>query len=199
MANIETVYNSGLDALSNLFEVNFTLPAPVSEFFPSISSDELTFRIQDFSIPSSEANTYQVDWGPWTFDRPNSKVNQTRTTTMTIRIDKSYEVYQGFINWKNAIQNEYTGVVAPLTGYVTDISVIPITTQVGENQSYIASSVGGGVILEKCWPSSIGDISYSQSGADPLALSITWTFLRINRDVNVESVPSGPETSEDSQ
>lgn len=178
MSSLDTVYNSGLDALANLYEVSLNLETTLqtSLFGSNITSDQLTFRIQDFTLPPAETSTYVIEWGPWTFDRPNGKVNPTRTTNMTIRLDKSYDILQGFYDWKNSIQNENTGVISSLDGKTTDITVFPL------NSDGTSSVNGEGTKFINAWPSSIGDVSYSQGSGEPLALTVTWTYLKIDRN-----------------
>lgn len=182
MPNITTVYNSGLDALSNLFEVNINLNDAVQDFFDPSIREEIVFRIQNAPIPQSQTQTYSIDWGVWTFDRPNGKINPNRTISFNIRVDRAFAVYQGFVNWKNAIQNEYTGIVSDVKNYTTDITIYPITTLVGESQDYVLSTVGEGIKLENAWIQDVGDLSFSQGSGDPLEMSVTFNFLRMNKD-----------------
>ena len=188
MANIETVYSSGLDALSNLFEVQIGLDGAVADFFDSSVRDEIIFRIQNFSVPGATTETYTIEWGSWSFDRPNGKVNSNREISFDIRLDRSYAIYQGFVNWKNAIQNEYTGVVSDVRDYSTDIVVYPITSIVNESSDYVLGSVGQGIKFEGAWVKEVGDISFDQGSGDPLELNVTFNFLRMNRDL---FTPSG--------
>lgn len=189
MPSIDTIYNSGLDALANLFEVSIDLSSntEVSKLFGDNIKNELIFRIQNFSVPSSEVSTYEVNWGPWTFDRPSGKISQNREISMDIRVDKRYEIYQGFVNWKNAIQNEYTGVTSNYNDYLVDIAVYPVSSIVGISSEYVLSSVGSGAKFENCWVKSVGDISYDQGNGDPLSVNVTFNFLRINKDFNIDS------------
>jgi len=202
MPNIVTVYNSGLDALANLFEVNIPIDGVIKDFFGESIPSELIFRIQDFAVPSSSIDTYSIEWGTWSIDRPNGKVNTTREITFNIRIDKAYAIYQGFINWKNAISNEYTGVISDVKDYVVDIPVYPVSSTIGNSEDYILSTVGQGAKFEKCWPKEVGEISYDQSSGEPLALSVTFSFLRVLKDFNTElgsSEDVGASTAADGQ
>lgn len=196
MPNITTVYNSGLDALSNLFEVSILLDGTLGDYFSAEIQNELKFRTQGFTIPASTVETYTIDWGAWQFERPSGKVNSTRTISFDVRVDRAYEVYQGFTNWKNAIQNEYTGVVSNVKDLTTTITVLPITTLVGESGDYVNGTVGAGVSFEHCWPSEVGDISYDQGSGDPLTLNLTFTFLRMNKDMHAPSGSSGDQGSD---
>ncbi len=196
---IETIYSAGLDALANLFEVNMAPGTNVALLFGA-AKDELLFRIQDFEVPPSEAGTYEINYGPWTFDRPNGKVNPTRTVTMNVRLDKKFELYQSFVNWKNSIQNEYTGVIGNVKDYLADISVYPITAIGASTDEYVTDGVGSGLIIEKAWVSSVGGISFDQSSGEPLVVPITFTFMKMNKDFNtilgsVEKLDIPPETA----
>lgn len=187
MPNITTVYNSGLDALANLFEVNIDLSGTAGDFFDESVSEEIVFRIQDFPIPASGSDKYEVEWGPWTFDRPNGKVNPNREVSFEVRLDRNYAIYQGFVNWKNAIKNEYTGVVSNYKDYTTDITVYPVTSTVGTSNEYVLSTVGQGAKFEEAWVSEVGEISYDQGSGDPLTVSVTFTFLRVEKDFHTPS------------
>ena len=178
---IETMYSAGLDALANLFEVLMTTEK-VSAFFTTDTEPELTFRIQDFEVPASEAGTYSVHYGPWEFDKPNGKVNPNRTITLNVRIDKNFELYQSFTNWKNAIQNEYTGVLNNVNNYTETLQVFPIRAT--GTDTYVAETVGQGAVFERCWVSSVGAISFDQSSGEPLIVPITFNYLRVNKDFN---------------
>lgn len=197
MPNITTVYSAGLDALANLYEVQMTTNN-VSALFGN-TLGELIFRIQDFSIPASEISTYEINYGPWAFDRPNGKVNANRTISFNVRIDKDYELYQSFVNWKNSIQNEYTGAIASLDSLTETFSVYPITASGDGSSTIVSSAISSGVIFEKCWPSSVGEIGFSQDSGDIITASITLTFLRMLKDINstVGGVSSLTEISSD--
>lgn len=182
MPRIVDVHDLGLDALSNLFVVYFDgLSNLAGGYFSSITDDELMFRIQDFPIPASGVNTYEINWWSQTFERPGGKIDAPRELSLNIRIDQNWKIYTAFMNWKQGIANMYNGNLGDVTNNNTATLIAsPVVSDgtIGDDLT--------GFKFEHVWPKNIGEVSFDHSSGDPIVVPITFGFLRIDPTVSAE-------------
>ncbi len=176
---LSTVYKFGADALKPMFRLQFD---PDFRFFKdlSLSADELAFRCPAAEPPESGVGTYEINWLGQKFMRPNGKIDQEKTWTISnIRIDAGYKVLQAFYNWKNEAANSVTGVIGDIVngGFSTHVHIVPLGSD-GETKSGIE-----GWTLNEVWVSRVAGVSFEQEGTGAVTCSITFVFLTSEENV----------------
>jgi len=171
--NLKKVYSLGTDALKPMFALQFD---PDFRFFKDlgISSEEMAFRCPAAEPPESGVGTYEIPWLGQKMLRPNGKVDQEKTWTLSnVRIDSGFKVLQAFYNWKNEATNSETGVVGDIVngGFTSWVKIVPLGSD-GEPKAGIE---GWG--LEDLWVTRVSGVSFEQEGTGPVTCSLTFAFL----------------------
>jgi hypothetical protein len=96
--NIQLLLNSGFDAFSNLYKVQFTLiPTSVgtdgSTTFPEI-------RIKDFKAPTLALGEYEQHFKTISLTRVNAQFVGDREFELTFRIDDNWTLYNSLKSWR---------------------------------------------------------------------------------------------------
>lgn len=161
--SIQVLKNLGGDAFTNLFDI--TIP-PVAGL-PGL--DEIQFRVTSISIPEVPApEQYDVHYKTSKVTKSSSKINQNNELTFNLRVDKNWEAYTFFLQWKKLGFDQYSSIVDQ--DLVPKVPIV-VTTYDG------ADNLSGGIwTFEDYYPTSISEISFEQSGSDPIEVTITGLF-----------------------
>jgi len=165
---IDTVYNMGDDAFSNLFDISLE---PIS-YIPDVGSTLL--RVQNFTIPGTGTDTYEVHHKTQRITKPSGKQNDPKEFSFDIRVDRNWVVYRGLILWKNAVSNQVSGAVGadnPLSNNRANISVWAVTP------TGIPIPGLGSWTFKGCFPQNVGDVSFDYTSGDPITVNVTMGFL----------------------
>jgi hypothetical protein len=172
--SIEKLYNMGDDALTNLFDISID---PIS-FIDDLASTLV--RVQNLTIPATGANVYEVHYKTQMITKPGGKVDAPNEFTFDFRVDRNWLIYKGFVAWKNAVANSYTGAIGPDS--VSDNYRVNLTAW--------AVAPDGSVIpnFERwrfvgCFCQNVGDIGFDYTTGDPLILTVTMGFLALDDTV----------------
>ena len=169
---IDRIYNLGDDALTNLWDMSIgTIP-----FLNDVETTIL--RITDFTIPGTGVGTYEVNYKTQQFTKPGGKVEAPNEFSFDFRVDRNWLIYKAFVAWKNAVMNNYTGVRGTdAAGSPTrvEVSVWPVA---GEDIGNPISGVGLWR-FEGCFVQDIGDVSLDYGSGDPVTVSVTMGFFRM--------------------
>ena len=177
--SIETVFNLGEDAFSNLFDLVISRVPSAVPVPAGFDLEREKPRITNFSVPSSGWESYEIDYKTESFSRVSAKVDLSKEITFDIRVDRNYKMYKFFVNWKNAVLNSYTGAMGTDdsmdNGLRTSMSVWAI--EAGAEGTPIPGTTWKfeGVICK-----SVPEISFDYGSSDPITVSITLEFLRMN-------------------
>ena len=171
--SIDTVYAAGDDSLSNQWDL--ILPS-----FPgSIDVNNTMIRVTDFDVPEIAINTYTINYKTQALTKPSGKNKTPNTLTFTFRIDKYWQTYEGFENWKNLILNDDTGAMSPDVSLGAaslirvPIDVIPTDTNNVQTKK--------GWTFTGCYITSLAGVKFDQEGS-PLSAQVTMDFIKkINR------------------
>ncbi len=166
--SIETIQNLGDDALSNLFEISIS---PIG-FLSDITSTLL--RVQNFNIPPTGANTYEVHYKTQMFTKVGGKVNAPNEFTFDFRVDRNWVVYKGFKVWKNAVANSATGVIA--SDGIGNAFRVPITVWATDGNGIKISGFGQWSFAG-CFLQNLGEISLDYTSGDPIMLTVTIGYM----------------------
>jgi len=168
---VETIYNMGDDAFANLF--NISIP-------PIAFIDQLTatiIRVQNFTIPASGANTYEVHYKTHKITKPGGKVDVPNEFTFDIRVDRYWLVYKGFVAWKNAVANTNTGSIG--NDNILDNNRVPITVWAVDASGDPIPNVGSWT-FKGCFCQNVGDVGFDYTSGDPITVTITMGFLTMD-------------------
>lgn len=169
--SVEQIRQLGDDALSNLFDMEIgTIP-----FIPNLQSTVL--RVQNFEIPATGANTYEVHYKTQMFTKPAGKVNAPNEFSFEFRVDRNWAIYKGFAAWKNAIANSYSGAIGP-DGGETNFRV-PISVWAVDGNGLSPGGLGVWR-FEGCYITELGSVGFDYTSGDPITVSVTMNYLRLN-------------------
>lgn len=103
MAYIDDLVSIGADAMTNLFDVELTLPIP--------GADDRAFRlrVKNFTPPEFKLKTYSVKYKTVSIQKPAAEITGDRTFQLTFRVDANYDVYKQLLAWRALYYNESTG------------------------------------------------------------------------------------------
>ncbi len=168
---IDQIYNMGDDAFTNLFNISI---APIA-FIDNLTSTIL--RVQNITIPATGANTYEVHYKTQMITKPSGKVDSPNEFTFDFRVDRNWAVYKGFVAWKNAVANTFTGSIS--SDSALDNVRIPITVwAVNANGDPIPTL--GSWTFKGCFCQNVGDVGFDYTSGDPITVTVTMGFLAMD-------------------
>ena len=163
---IETIYAMGDDAFSNLFSVNI---GPIS-FLPAIT--DLLLRVQNFTIPGTGADTYEVHYKTQKITKPSGKINHPNEFSFDFRVDRAWAVYRGLVLWKNAIVNNISGMIGSDNSISN--SRVPISVQALDPSTGLPIVGTGAWTFKGCFIQTIGDVGFDYTTGDPITVTATF-------------------------
>lgn len=175
---IETIYAMGDDAHQNLFQISFNNIAP---FFPQ-SPETILTRIQNFTIPGTGSDTYEVHYLTQVIEKPSTKINYTKEFSFDIRVDQNWLVYNGFKLWKNAVANSYTGIIGQdniASNNRTDVTVWPLYPDGTSIPGFNHWAFKGAYVK------TLGDVTFDMTVGEPIITNVTFGFLALDDDLLV--------------
>lgn len=191
--HVNTLISAGADAMTNMFEVHFTLPSGLFTPVPpqaGIASQRvsgesmatsLMVRTDGFTPPTPSQVTYTNHWKTVSVDRPATKINLDRTFSITFRVDAYYSVYKTLLRWQSktmqvsdgfasnslASTNLGTVEVKAAEGLVDSLSDVDDNTALSTETSWK---------FEDAWIESITPPTYGTSSADPAKVTAKFRF-----------------------
>lgn len=174
MITLDSVYQTGDDALANMAEIEV---APFPLFSPL--ADALKFRTTNIDVPGFNVGSYEVHSKTQKFEKPSGKDGTNKTFTSTFRVDKYYTVYKALLAWWQYICDSDTGAMAEDVGAVTGTSNIrtDIRVRIIDSNGIVTNE---GYKFEKAWIKELPGFSYDiSSGETPLTCAITWSFVKM--------------------
>ena len=176
---IDRLANMGADALANHYTIVFP-PTIASLGLDNFDNSELAFRITNVSIPDKTVSTYAIEKRGLTFDRPSGKNESSREVTFTFRPDKRFVIYNTLCAWMDAIQSNVTMAMVEDQGnnFRVDATIYAISSLTGD--SIFGNEIPNTAwVLNKCFPTSLGGISFDDSSGEPLSVDVTLNCFKI--------------------
>jgi len=171
---IERIAELGDDALGNLFTITFS-GTPTG-----VDLEDLSFRIQAFTVPSTGGNTYEVHYKTQSMTKPGGKVDMPHEFSFDFRVDRNWNLYTALKTWRNLKIDPYVGnigsdadsgtnnrgscIVSPIDGNGDEIDGAPIWTFNG------------------IYPNNIGDVGFDYTQGDPIIVTVGMVFIRMNSE-----------------
>ena len=176
---IDRLADMGADALANHYTI--VLPSTIASLaIPNFDNSELAFRITNVDIPDKTIGTYAIEKRGLTFDRPSGKNETSREVTFTFRPDKRIITYNVLSAWMDAIQSNVTMSMVEDQGnnFRVDVAIYAISSLTGDNifGNEIPNTIW---TLNKCFPTSLGGISFDDTSGEPLSVSVTLNCFKI--------------------
>lgn len=177
---IKRLIDSGADAMSNLYYVEFNLPE-VGEL--NAASLGLTVRAGDFNPPAAPSHDqgHTINFVTSSLKVPTASYTMDRSFSVTFRLDENYDLYKYLKSLQHKTSDALTGFANTVLPWEVDASkdfVIKVfSTQTGSGNLYYNSEETSPEInslmykFEKCWIKKISDISYSYDSATPLTIT----------------------------
>lgn len=174
--SIDLIANLGDDALANLFDMTLPVISDITELDTNVR-----LRIQNFTIPATGAETYDVHYRTQKMTKVGGKVDAPNEFSFDFRVDKNYNIYRAFKTWKNFVANSSTGVImndGSLTSpYRGPIIVYPV------DSSGVKTITGVGWVFAGCFVQNIGDISFDYTSGEPITVTVTMGYARMDDTV----------------
>lgn len=171
--SIDLIANLGDDALTNLFDMGI----PVVSGIPELDTN-VRLRIQNFTVPATGANTYEVHYRTQMMTKVGGKVDAPNEFSFDFRVDRNYNVYRAFKTWKNLVANSSSGVIMNDDGltnpYRVPISVWPVDSN-GDGISGAGSWTFAG-----CFVQNVGEVSFDYTSGDPITVTVTMGYIRMD-------------------
>lgn len=171
---IEQIYETGDDALAIHFDFDI---APNALF----DQENIKFRTTTLSVPSISIGKYDIVYKGQTFSKPNYVDATDKTITFELRLDKYWNVYRKFVSWLYTIKNIKTGANSA-DKPIGSPSLIrsPAMTIVATDGNAPDPTIYQTWVASQLWPESISEISFDNSGSEPIAVSIVLNYLTLD-------------------
>ncbi len=165
---IDVIAKLGDDALKNLFDM--ILPP-----FPgAIDPVSTNFRIQNFSIPATGVETYEIHWKTQKMTKPSGKIVMENNFNFEFRVDKYWAIYNGLKNWKNIIADTRLGTMSPDSLKGASLIRVPVTV-ISTDANGLPT--GGKWVFEGAFISQLGEVAFDYTTGDPITVSATMNFM----------------------
>ena len=171
MPQLEVLATMGMDALGNHYQMNIPVISELGSYV-----DSLNMRILSVTIPERVIGTYDITKRGRKMTRPSGVSDQEKQVTFSFRADKFWGCYNALGNWMKFIQNNNTMAMASDSGadgrggasqYRHDIEIWSISTlDDSASPNNIWTLVGA-------YPTSLGDVSFSEDEGDPIEIDCT--------------------------
>lgn len=172
---LDTLFLAGDDALQNQFQI--IIPA-----FPNVINLQNTnLRVTNVSIPELAVGTYENNFGTDKVVKPSGKNETDKTFSFTFRVDKYWQVYNGFRQWHNLVIDQTTGAMSSDAGNdglggQSPIRVPIIVQSLDSNNTL----TGFEMTFNGSWPTNVGGFEFTQDSGDPITIDMTMTYLNIS-------------------
>ena len=115
-STVSSLLALGADAMSNMYDVNITLPTIVSGSGSTIDPQNLKFRCKNFSPPVPEVETYDFSYKTVTIKKVATKITLERTFDIVFILDAEFAVYKALKKWASLSSVSATGLVTHAIG-----------------------------------------------------------------------------------
>ena len=165
---IDVIAKLGDDALKNLFDM--ILPP-----FPgAIDPISTNFRIQNFTIPATGVETYEIHWKTQKMTKPSGKVTMDNSFSFSFRVDKYWEIYNGLKNWKNIIADTRYGTMTP--DNIKGVSAIRVPIVIISSDAN-GIPTGGKWIFEGSFIKELGEVAFDYTSGEPIEVDVTMNYM----------------------
>ncbi len=171
--SIDQIFQLGDDALQNLFDVI------IPPFPGALDPISVNFRVQNFTIPATGVETYEIHYKTQKATKPSGKITMPNEFSFDFRADKYWLIYNGFKNWKNIVAHTKLGTMTEdvRIGQIRSNIRVPITI-ISTDANGIPT--GGRWIFEGSFIQELGEVGFDYTVGDPVTVSITMGFLVLN-------------------
>ena len=183
---ISELLGAGADAMTNMYEVNFTLPDSSILGVDASSTKNLRIRTDGFTPPADSQATYAVHWKTVSVDRPSTKINMERQFSVTFRVDANWDLYKLLLKWKSLTSVGSVGYASQLlTDALGTVAIkalgVPIghPDQVADKTGEVPAIEGDSPVLWEyynVWIETITPPEFSTESTEPAKVTATFHF-----------------------
>ena len=181
---LSDLINLGADAQSNLYELTFT----GGEFSGYTA---LTIRNAGITLPERKQGTHDVKYLTTSVTLPAASYEETKTATITFRLDQNYDVYQKLLNQQKKVYAPSLSYANPSVANATfDINVAAITNISTKTKIDMYK-------LENCYIKKVKlDTNFSYDSATPMTVSMDiWYQKRKDWAYETPAAPTASSTT----
>lgn len=168
--------NTTPDSFKNNFKIIFNVVPSALTILKSLS-DKLEYRIQNVNIPAIALSKYDVSYLGEKIQRVGSELEYTRELTFNLRIDRIWEVYRGFAEWRNKIlslDGSTQAIDSKDSNLRIDITIDPIDRNaVAAYSSKIKWDFKG------CLITGMQELEFNHEAGDVNVVQITLSFIEM--------------------
>lgn len=171
IGNILDITGIGDDAFKNLFSVSFpSLPERVKSLQNSLGIDlaKEQIRISAFNIPQNVLGTSEVKIRGIKVSKLNGTINEENDLTFEIRVDRNWNYYKLFYEWKKLYGNNKKGTREIRDNSKKQKGQIRINT--------FSSQEGISWLFHDVILFGLGEVSFDASMGDPVAVNLQFKF-----------------------
>ena len=212
--SIQVLMDAGIDAYSNLYDIQLQFPSICKELSYPPTSDttgnSYSVRAMSFQPPELSLGEYQTSYKGVQMTRPTPKITGERIFKIQFRMDSNYCLYQDLLKWKH-IWVDPSGEANIQVGGLADIkaskygtvfvSGYNATTNIGGYSDFTPApgSEGATFTFYQVICSKVGTPNYQRSASDAVTIDAEFIFgkmqeSRSNRDSgNAGRSPSPPD------
>jgi hypothetical protein len=183
---ITTLLDSGMDAYSNLYDVQIDFPTITGITDSTYSS---SVRAMGFQPPELSLGEYNVSYKGLQLVRPTPKITGNRTFTIEFRLDANYTLYNNLLAWKHIWVNpsgegniqvgDGDGATTPSQYGTIKVNCYRINTDI---DGYSGSNSFGNAEVWTFYDvicSKVGTPNFQRAGTDPVTITSEFIFGRI--------------------
>jgi hypothetical protein len=183
---ISELVGAGADAMTNMYEVNFTLPESSALGIDAGSTQSLRIRTDGFTPPADSQATYAVHWKTVSVDRPSTKIVMDRQFAITFRVDAEWDLYKLLLKWKGITSVGSVGFASQLlTEALGTVAVKALGVPIGRPDQVAAAIDDVPTIADdsrllweyhNVWIETITNPDFSTESTEPAKVTATFRF-----------------------
>jgi hypothetical protein len=164
---LTNIFDLGDDQLSAHYNIIFPNGIPLGG-----DGQEIVLRSKTFEVPETGLTTYAVNWHGLQFEKTGS-VEEAKTFSLTLRLDKNWNIYTELKRWLDAGADHVTGGRLPDVALRTELIIEPVDIEEGGDEVPTRSPIlFHGVKITK-----LGGLSFDHSNVEPIELAVDFIYV----------------------
>ena len=194
--SIQVLMDAGIDAYSNLYDIQLQFPSICNNLSYPPSSDTVgnsySVRAMSFQPPELSLGEYQTSYKGVQMTRPTPKITGERIFKIQFRMDSNYYLYKDLLKWKHiwvdpsGEANIQVGGLADTTGNDEKYGTVLVsgynaTTSVGDYSNFTPelTNVRATFTFYQVICNKVGTPNYQRSASDAVTIDAEFIFGRM--------------------
>ena len=190
---VSTLISSGLDAFTNLYDIEISLPTLLTAALPTSIRNTLPtdvpallkLRVQDFQGPQPKLAQYQTDYQTIQITRPAPMMEFDRRFDLNFRLDTNYVIYHVLKQWSFLYHDALNGGINLPHGKVDNGSLLGSMRVSAYTPNTMETALLWGYDGMFC--NKVTDPPFTRAGTEPITITASFMFfeyLPTNKDIN---------------